>query len=483
MSDPSTPIRVRFAPSPTGFLHVGGARTALFNYLLARSRGGQFLLRIEDTDLERSTPEMVDAILNGLTWLGLAWDEEPVYQSKNRSAHVAAANQLLEQGHAYRCFCSKEELDSKRRKAEEEGRAYRYDGTCRGLSPDEIENNLEANKPFVVRFSVPQEGITRFKDMVRKNVAVQNTEIDDFVILRSDGSPVYQLAVVVDDMTMQVTHIIRGEDHISNTPKQILLYLALGAKPPKFGHVPLILGSDGKRLSKRHGATSVLAFEEQGILPEAMFNFLALLGWSAKDNREFYQPEEIIKRFEPAGFNKTPAVFDQDKLQWLNSQHIKALSASELLQRVQPVFARHDLEEAFTAAGETVNLNALTLLQEKMRTLEEFATFGQYFWVDPENYSQEAVERYFQNADEARKTLSAVERVLTSCDPFDADRIEVVMRDLADEMGVKAATLIHPVRVALTGFHVSPSLFDMMAILGQETCLRRLQNAVAYLKS
>ncbi|MCF7840947.1 MAG: glutamate--tRNA ligase, partial [Candidatus Marinimicrobia bacterium] len=251
MSDPSTPIRVRFAPSPTGFLHVGGARTALFNYLLARSQGGSFLLRIEDTDLERSTPEMVNAILEGLTWLGLEWDEEPVYQSKNRSAHVDAANQLLEQGHSYRCFCSKEVLDSKRRKAEEEGCAYRYDGTCRNLSPDEIEDNLKEKKPFVVRFSVPREGITRFKDIVRKNVEVQNSEIDDFVILRSDGSPVYQLAVVVDDIAMEVTHIIRGEDHISNTPKQILLYLALGAKPPRFGHVPLILGTDGKRLSKR----------------------------------------------------------------------------------------------------------------------------------------------------------------------------------------------------------------------------------------
>ncbi|MCF7802161.1 MAG: glutamate--tRNA ligase [Candidatus Marinimicrobia bacterium] len=482
MSDPSTPIRVRFAPSPTGFLHVGGARTALFNYLLARSQGGSFLLRIEDTDLERSTPEMVNAILEGLTWLGLEWDEEPVYQSKNRSAHVDAANQLLEQGHSYRCFCSKEVLDSKRRKAEEEGCAYRYDGTCRNLSPDEIEDNLKEKKPFVVRFSVPREGITRFKDIVRKNVEVQNSEIDDFVILRSDGSPVYQLAVVVDDIAMEVTHIIRGEDHISNTPKQILLYLALGAKPPRFGHVPLILGTDGKRLSKRHGATSVLAFAEQGILPEAMFNFLALLGWSAKDNREFYQPEEIIQHFQPAGFNKTPAVFDEDKLQWLNSQHIKVLPVTELLKRVQPVFNQHDLGEAFDAAGEAFNLKALALLQEKMRTLQEFATFGKYFWVDPVQYSEAAVERHFK-AEGVSENLEAVWTALAQCGPFEVGQIEARIRALADELGVKAAGLIHPIRVALTGFHVSPSLFDMMAVLGQETCLRRLQNAVAYLKT
>jgi len=479
--DQLTPIRVRFAPSPTGYLHVGGARTALFNYLLARSTGGKFLLRIEDTDLERSTPEMVQAILDGLTWLGLSWDGEPIFQSENRPTHVAAANHLLEEGKAYRCFCSKEILDAKREKAEQEGRAYRYDGTCRNLNAEEIESRILKGEASVVRFKTPTEGVTRFKDIVRKQVDVTNSEIDDFVILRSDGSPVYQLAVVVDDMAMEITHIIRGEDHISNTPKQILLYLALGGKPPKFGHVPLILGADGKRLSKRHGATSVLAFSERGILPEAMFNFLALLGWSAKDNQEFYQPEEIIARFQPSGFNNTGAVFDEDKLQWVNARHIRQLDIQRLKQTVRPYFIQNDLGDIYDAAGEDFNTKALLLLQEKMRTLLEFVSFGKYFWVDPVAYSDEALERYFSDP-ATLHNLEAIASGLNDCAVFESSPIEGVIRERAETLNVKAAVLIHPVRVALTGFHVSPSLFDMMAVLGKETCLRRLQNAVVYLK-
>ncbi len=481
MSEPSTPVRVRFAPSPTGYLHVGGARTALFNYLLARSQGGQFLLRIEDTDLERSTLEMVKAILDGLTWLGLDWDETPVYQSTNRHHHIAAAGQLLTKDRAYRCFCTKAELNTKRKQAEREGYAYRYDGTCRNLSLAEIESNLRAKKPFVIRFKVPSAGITRFRDIVRKQVAVENSELDDFIILRSDGSPVYQLAVVVDDIAMRVTHIIRGEDHISNTPKQILLYLALGAKPPKFGHVPLILGPDGKRLSKRHGATSVLAFAERGIMPETMFNFLALLGWSAKDNREFYTAAEIISRFQTAGFNNTPAVFDEDKLLWLNGRHLKQLTLKELLSRVEPFFQKHGLGDIWATTGQEYNLKALGLLQKKMRTLDEFISFGKYFWIDPDSYSAEAIKRHFQNP-ETRERLEKLLPALASLDQFSADGIEQVVRQVADQLELKAAELIHPLRVALTGFHVSPSLFDMMAVLGQETCLRRVENAIAYMK-
>lgn len=481
MPDQTNPVRVRFAPSPTGYLHVGGARTALFNYLLAKSTGGKFLLRIEDTDIERSTPEMVQAILDGLTWLGLSWNGEPVFQSGNRPAHVAAANRLLEASKAYRCFCSKESLETKRAKAEQEGRAYRYDGTCRNLTPAEVASRITHGDAFVVRFKTPQEGVTRFKDIVRKQVEVNNGEIDDFVILRSDGSPVYQLAVVVDDMAMEITHIIRGEDHISNTPKQILLYLALGGKPPKFGHVPLILGADGKRLSKRHGATSVLAFSDRGILPEAMFNFLALLGWSAKDNQEFYRPAEIIARFQPSGFNNTGAVFDEEKLQWVNAQHIRQLDMHRLRESVRPYFIQHGLGDVFTASGDDFNTKALTLLQEKMRTLLEFVTFGKYFWVDPVSYSDEALERHFSDPATV-DYLASIQAGLKVCQSFEPLAIETIVRETAENLGVKAAGLIHPIRVALTGFHVSPSLFDMMAILGQETCLRRLRNAVVYLQ-
>ncbi len=468
-------LRVRFAPSPTGELHVGGARTALFNYLLARSQGGTFLLRLEDTDRQRSRPEFVRSILDGLQWLGLSWDEEPVYQSHNESAHQQAVELLLRGGKAYRCFCSQEELARKKETAQAEGRAYKYDGTCRRRTPEERAALAAAGKPFVVRFAVPA-GVTRFKDLIFKRMEVNNDTLEDFILLRSDGSPTYQLAVVVDDHAQNVTHVLRGADHLSNTPKQILLYLALGYPVPRFGHLPLILGPDGKRLSKRHGARSVLAYGEAGILPEALFNFLALLGWSPKNNREFLTPAELIRNFTLSAVRRTPAIFDEAKLLWLNGKHLRSLEPEELYPLVEPRL-HSQLGSLFKAHSETYNRQAVALLQGKMHTLNDFGDRGAYLWRDPEGYDPEGVEKYFKAPETAKRLELVVKRLETSAD-FSSAAVEQIVRGLAEELGVKAAELIHPLRLALTGSQVSPSLFDLMSLLGKDVCQRRLQRAI-----
>ncbi|MFQ5583570.1 MAG: glutamate--tRNA ligase, partial [Calditrichia bacterium] len=317
-------IRTRFAPSPTGFLHVGGARTALFNWIYARRHGGKFLLRVEDTDRVRSTPENTRKIFDDLIWLGINWDEEVIYQSTRSDIYRQYANLLLETDKAYRCFCTAETLAKKRHLAEQNKLPYLYDKTCRRLAPEVVSQNLRENKPFTLRLRVP-EGETAWRDLIRENIRVANSEIDDFIILRSDGTPIYQLAVVVDDHFMEITHVIRGDDHISNTPKQILLYNAFGWDIPLFGHIPLILGADKKRLSKRHGATSVGEFRERGYLADALKNYLVLLGWSPGDDREIMSMDEIIKRFSLENIQKKSAIFDEAKLQWFNALYIRNL--------------------------------------------------------------------------------------------------------------------------------------------------------------
>ena len=470
MNQDKNTIRVRFAPSPSGHLHIGGVRTALFNYLYARQRGGTFCLRIEDTDKERSSDENVQEILRALDWLGLSPDEKPVIQSDHIHEHLAAADRLLKEEKAYRCFCSKEQLEADKKAAGASQQPYRYSGRCRQFSAQQIQKNMEAGIPYTVRFRVP-EGITRFKDMVYKEIAVQNEEIDDFIILRSDGTPIYQLSVVVDDANMGITHIIRGEDHLSNTPKQILLTLALGRKVPKFAHLPLILASDGKRLSKRHGATSVDEFREMGFLPDGLLNGLALLGWGDNVPKPIFTLEELIDRFALSRVNKKAAIFDLDKLSWVNGQHLSRGKAADIWKYVRPLWKNAGWIDA--AFSDDTGITYVDLLKSRTRLLNDFIDYGAYLFSDPENYNSDAVNKHLQHPD-IQSHINVLLDNLKDCKPFSAQQTETCLRACADTLDIKAAALIHPLRLAVTGFGVSPGIFDVCTILGKETVCRRL---------
>jgi len=452
---------------------VGGARTALFNYLFARKHGGLFRLRIEDTDRERSSEEMARRIFDGLHWLGLDWDGEVVFQGANAPLHRQVAQQLLEAGKAYRCFCTREELEAKRRQAEKEKRSYGYDGTCRHLSPQQIEKNLADGKPFAIRFKVP-EGETKWQDAVHGLIRVDHRELDDFIILRSDGSPIYQLAVVVDDHRMGITHIVRGDDHISNTPKQILLYRALEWEVPQFAHVPLILGPDKKRLSKRHGATSVEEYREMGILPEALFNYLALLGWSPGEDREIMSREEILESFSLEGISAKSAIFDEQKLRWMNGEYISRKAGEELFEEV----VRRWVTAGFISpddvqARRQYLLRVIELLKSRVKVLSEYVSYGRYYFVDPPEFDPKGVRKYLKDY-RVWDWLQEISLRLEKPDRFTADEIEHIVRSVAEECGVAAGKLIHPLRLALTGLTVSPGIFEVMEVLGKETVLRRL---------
>ena len=477
MNNTTPQIRVRFAPSPTGHLHIGGVRTALFNFLYARQNNGVYCLRIEDTDKERSTVENTREILDALAWLGLSPDEEPVIQSQNAQAHLDAANKLLEEGKAYRCFCSKEELDRDKAKAEAEKLPYRYSGRCRNLSSDEIKEKLNAGMPYTVRFRIP-DGITRFKDMVYKQIEVNNAEIDDFIIIRSEGTPIYQLSVVVDDAAMGITHVIRGEDHLSNTPKQILLYLALGHKVPKFGHLPLILASDGKRLSKRHGATSVDEFKELGFLPEGLLNGLALLGWGDNMPKPVFSLEELIDRFDMNKVNKKGAIFDLDKLGWINGQHLSRRDARDIWPYVKPLWQKEGwIHDDF---NDETGIEYTDLLKSRMRLLNEFVSYGEYLFKDPLKYDKDAINKHVSDP-AVKDRLSQLESAFETSSAKTADDMEDILRDTAEKLDVKAASLIHPLRIALTGFGVSPGVFEIAEILGRDVVLRRLGNLLNFI--
>src|SRR5947208_7894793 len=371
VSDPAASPRVRFAPSPTGYLHVGGARTALFNWLFARHFGGTLVIRIEDTDVERSTPEMVEGILHGLHWLGLDWDEGPYYQTQRLSLYLAAADRLGESGAAYYCFCSKEDLEQRRKKATEEGRPPKYEGTCRKLDRAEASRRKAAGEPAAVRFAIPEGGSTSFHDAIFGKVEFANSELEDFVLLRSDGSPTYHLSVVADDIDLQITHILRGADHISNTPKQVLLYQALNAALPVFAHVPLILGPDKTRLSKRHGATSVMAYRDEGIVPEAFRNFLALLGWTPPDSsREILSDAELVSQFSFDGISRSNAVFDRAKLDWFNTEYIRAYSAEKLVPLIEEEWTKAAIRPK-RAADRAWLHSTIELLKPRARTWKD----------------------------------------------------------------------------------------------------------------
>jgi len=486
MDTTSSGVRVRFAPSPTGYLHVGGARTALFNWLFARRVGGTMILRIEDTDIERNRPELVEGILDGLRWLGVDWDEGPYFQSQRLDLHRAAAEKLIASGHAYFCDCLAEKyaggdaVDEVEDEKKEQGPRRISRCGCRDGKPGLSARNA------AIRFRVPHGATTKFEDAVFGPREVANEEIEDFVVLRSpkegqeQGAPTYQLSVVVDDIDMRITHVIRGSDHISNTPKQALLYRALGAAPPIFAHVPLILGPDRTRLSKRHGATSVGSYRDEGFLPEAFRNFLALLGWSVGD-AEFMRTSEIISLFSLEGVSRTNAVFDRPKLEWYNTQYLQKLPIEELVPFIQGELERSKLWQP-EWAGEKSGWFAMTvdLLRPRTRLLPDFSTWARAFFSDTFEYEPAAREKFWKD-ERLGAMLGKLADAIAAITDWNHDACDHALRELAAAEGVKAGLLINATRVAIVGQAVAPPLFDTMLVLGQERVVRRLRSAVEVL--
>jgi glutamyl-tRNA synthetase len=482
--------RVRFAPSPTGYLHVGGARTALFNWLFARRHGGVFILRIEDTDTERSSDEMVAGILESLHWQGLNLDvgpevggpHAPYFQTQRYARHREVGERLLAEGHAYPCYCTPELLKQKREDAERQGLGWKYDRTCLQLSPDERQRLDASGVKPAIRFKVPP-GRTSYKDRVRGTIQFDHEQIEDFVILRSNGLPTYHLSVVADDLDMEITHVIRGDDHISNTPKHILLWQALGATPPEFAHVPLLLGTDKKRLSKRHGATSVTEYERLGYLSDAMVNFLGLLGWSPGGDREVMSRDEMIQAFTLDGISGGDAVFNPEKLDWFNTQYLAKLSPRDLVARVKPLLETAELWDGALEDGKREWLQrVLTLVLPRVRRLPDFVDQARPFLADRVDYDPEAVAKYLTTAD-LDKHVDALALALDRAEPWDEPTIERVLRDVADDRKIKAAVLIHAARIATTGKSVSPGIFEVLALMGKRVTAMRLLALVDFLRN
>ncbi|RMG44932.1 MAG: glutamate--tRNA ligase [Acidobacteria bacterium] len=471
-------IRVRFAPSPTGYLHVGGARTALFNWLFARKHRGTFILRIEDTDVERSSEDMVEGILDGLRWLELYWDEGPYFQSQRLALYRQRAQALVQSGDAYYCFCSPEELAAKRQRAGEDPSRWQYDRSCRSLPQEVVRAKLQAGVPRAIRFKVPLDGSTVFEDRVYGRIEVHHQDIEDFVLLRSDGHPTYHLSVVVDDADMGISHIIRGADHLSNTPKQVLLYRAFGLDLPVFAHLPLILGPDRSRLSKRHGATSVTAYREMGFVPAALRNFLALLGWSPGDTKqEIFSTEELIERFSLEAISKSNAVFDFDKALWMNGQYLRAMSAEQLEPLVREELKKADLwRDELADEKRAWFLHLIDLLKVRARTLKYFVEAGRPYLSDDYPIEPKAMKNL--RHPELRELLPELARRFERLHPFTLETTERALRELAAERGVKAGLLINAVRTALTGSAVTPGIFDVIVAIGRERTVQRLRRAV-----
>lgn len=458
-------MKLRFAPSPTGFLHVGGARTAIFNLLHAQRHGGRMLLRIEDTDVERSKQHHAEQILQSLQWLGIDWDEGPIYQSDRLGRYRERAEELVATGKAYRCYCTIEELEAERGAAESAGTSYRYSGRCRSRA--ESGEHQPAEPPHVIRCKVGP-GTIEFHDLIRGDVHFEGELIDDFVLIRSDGNPTYHLSVVVDDVDMEITHVARGDDHLSNTPKHIVLFRAFGANVPVFAHLPLILGSDRKRLSKRSGATSAEEYRDMGIVPRALFNFLTLLGWNPGGDRELISHDEAAEVFDLSDVNKAPAVFDPEKLLWMNGQYLMRMSADEIYPHLAPFLpGDHALEELRAA----IELN-----KGRGRTLKEIAIQLEPYLLEDGaiEYEAEAAKKHLKGDDLAGR-LTELHDALASTEPFDVTTTEAALRALAASRGVSAAKLIHPLRLALTGRGASPPIFDVAVVLGKERTLRRLR--------
>ncbi len=471
-----TAVRTRFAPSPTGYLHIGGARTALFNYLFARHHGGTFILRIEDTDRERSTPEAIEAILQGLRWLQLDWDEGPYFQTQRLSLYRDKIDWLLKEGKAYPCTCAPEALDAKRQAALKAKQKPMYDGSCRPADAGDargiVAELAKQGKSFAIRFQAPRKGTTVVDDKVKGPVVFDNSELDDLIIARSDGTPTYNFCVVVDDIDMGITHIIRGDDHLANTPRQVLLYQALDHATPEFAHVPLILGVDKARLSKRHGATSVMAYRDMGYLPEAMLNYLVRLGWSHGD-QEIFSRAELIDKFALAEVGKAAGVFNPEKLLWLNAHYLKARSLSQLAEEVAPAISA----KGYPVPQDKQWLEAMiSTLRQRARTLVELVDMAHYYLSDEVRWDDKAVKKFLNPS--AKGPIEKVLRGLTEIQDFNVATIEQVFAKVLSEEGVSLGSLAQPVRVALTGSTVSPGIYEVIAVLGKERTLKRLHQAL-----
>ena len=485
----SDPVRLRFAPSPTGSLHVGVAHTALFNWLYARHCGGTFVLRIEDTDVSRKVEGATGTFFEGLRWLGVDWDEGPdvggpfgpYVQSQRLSIYRQYANQLAETGHAYLCYCSPERLEEVRKARQARGEQPGYDRHCRNLTKDQIAAYEAQGIPPVTRLKAPLEGETPFHDLLRGDVTFRNEILDDLVLLKSDGYPTYHLANVVDDRLMEISHVMRAEEWISSTPRHILLYEAFGWTPPLYVHLPLLLGPDKAKLSKRHGATSVEEYRNRGYLPDAMVNFLGLIGWSPGDDREKLSVREMVELFTIEGITKRAAVFDEKKLDWLNGQYVGEHTPEELLPSVLDVLEGEGLFERTQLETKREWLfSFIRLMQPRIRRIPEIVN-GRYFFEDPEEYDERAQGKHWKDSAQAVQRLEWVKERIQALDRFDEGAIEAMVRSLAEERGLSAAKLIHPVRLAVSGTSAGPGLFELMTLLGRETVVRRLDRAVDFL--
>ena len=462
---------VRFAPSPTGYLHIGGARTALFNWLFTRKHQGKFLLRIEDTDLERSEEKYIDQIISALDWLGLDHDGDYILQSNNLSSHQAALDQLLAQGKAYRCFYSKEELDQLRLAAEKAKKPFRVPTTYRDLSQEELNKHLQDKKEFTIRLKVP-EGETSFEDLVFGNITVQNREIDDFILARSDGSPTYNFVVTIDDADMKITHVIRGDDHLANTPKQILIYEALSLPVPTFVHLPMILGSDGKRLSKRHAATNVQEYKEKGYQPKSIINYLSLLGWNPDSNEEIFSINEIIEQFELNQIQKKPAIFDEKKLNWVSGQHLQKSSIKELIEAIKELdltWAEHHSEDFVK--------KLLLLLRDRSKNIQDIIELGNIIMSNPSSYSQDELHNIFKgnNFEVIENFISGLE-----AEEFTQLNIEQLIDNISIQCELSLGAVMKQIRFAITTITYGPSLVEIIILLGQDTIISRLKKFVQH---
>jgi len=456
----------RFPPSPTGYLHIGGARTALYSWLHARQNNGKFVLRIEDTDLQRSTQESVQAILDAMQWLQLDYDEGPYYQTHRFDRYGEVISELLSAGQAYHCDCTRERLDQMREKQRADGRKPKYDGRCRDLGLSSSDNT-------VVRFKNPLDGDVIIDDLVKGKIVISNHEIDDLVIARSDGVPTYNLTVVVDDMDMGITHVIRGDDHINNTPRQINILRALGAQLPHYAHVPMILGQDGARMSKRHGAVSVMQYRDDGFLPEALLSYLARLGWSHGD-QELFTVEQLLQLFKVEDVSRSASTFDPDKLLWVNQEFIKQLSAADLLEKAQWHFSNAGIDTQDKKFAESV----LELIRDRCKTLVDVVEQSRYFFTEPESYDEAQVKKHIREM--SLKLVEALIAKLNNIEEWQSDAIQVCVQAVVDEHEVGFAKLAQPVRIAVTGSTVSPSIDQTLALLGREVSLSRLSKSIPF---
>jgi glutamyl-tRNA synthetase len=484
-------VRVRFAPSPTGAPHIGNIRTALFNWLFARHHNGVFILRIEDTDVARLVEGAVEAIKDALRWLGLDWDEgpdvggpfAPYVQSQRLPIYREHARMLVEKGNAYLCYCSRERLAKMRKEQRKRGEAPRYDRRCRDLSDSErAEFEREGITP-VVRLKIPLGGETTFHDLIRGDITFQNEQLDDFVLLKSDGYPTYHLANVVDDHIMEITHVLRADEWIPSTPRHVLLYKAFGWEPPNFAHLPMILGPDRSKLSKRHGATSIESYREQGFLPEAIINFLALLGWSYDDRTEIFNRDGLISHFSLKRVGKTPSIFNVEKLTWMNGVYIRKLEEKDLAERIVPFLAKGIGMKEEELRGRKELIEIIPLIRERIKRLKDIVDMADFFFVEEITYEPELLIGKKMTAEESLWALTETRDVLEALPDFDSDTIEIALRSLADELGLKTGQLFGIIRVAATGKKVAPPLFGTLSVLGKERVLKRIGRAIKALKS